>query len=117
MALKFTLNTQPLIRLAELTDQHLEATAEKLAQETVERAQQIVPVRTGALRDSIEKEQEGEMRWAVVAGMPYAAAVEFGTARGRPARPYLTPAMEEARQKLPDVVAEALRAAAKEAGA
>lgn len=113
--LKFVLNTAPLYRLAELTDQKLDEAAEKLAQETVERAQELVPVRTGALQRSIDKEQAGPMHWEVFAGEDYAAAVEFGTARGMPARPYLTPAMEEARQKLPEVVAQALNDAAREA--
>jgi hypothetical protein len=90
MALKFVLNTAPLYRLGEMLDRKLDEAAEKLAEETVE-------------------------HWEVFAGMDYAAAVEYGS-QGRAARPYLTPAMEEAKEKMPAVIAEALNAAAKEAG-
>jgi len=115
MALKFVLNTAPLYRLAELTDRKLDEAAEKLAQETVERAQGLAPVRTGYLRDHITKEQEGELRWAVVSEADYSAHVEYGS-KGRAPQPFLTPAMEEAKEKLPDVVAAAMNEAAKEAG-
>jgi HK97 gp10 family phage protein len=115
MALKFVLNTAPLYRLGEMLDRKLDEAAEKLAEETVERARDLVPVRTGALQRSIDKEQAGEQHWEVFAGMDYAAAVEYGS-QGRAARPYLTPAMEEAKEKMPAVIAEALNAAAKEAG-
>ena len=74
-------------------------------------------MRTGALQRSIQAEQAGEHFWELTAGMPYAAAVEFGSGlRGTAARPYLTPAMEEARAKLPEVMTQALNEAAKEAG-
>jgi HK97 gp10 family phage protein len=114
MALKFVLNTAPLYRLGELIDRKMDEAAEKLAQETVERAQELAPVKTGYLRDHITKEQAGEQHWEVVSEAPYSHVAEYGS-RGRAAHPFLTPAMEEARAKMPEVMTQALNDAAKEA--
>jgi len=115
MALKFVLNTAPLYRLGELVDRKVDEAAERLARETVDRAQDLAPVRTGYLRDHIVTEQAGEQHWEVVSEADYSAHVEYGS-KGRAPHPFLTPAMEEAREKIPGVLAEALNAAAKEAG-
>jgi HK97 gp10 family phage protein len=58
-------------------------------------ARQLAPEKTGDLKRSIEV-QDGAHALArrVVAGMPYAAFVEFGT-RESEAQPYLTPARRE----------------------
>src|SRR5947209_18661968 len=79
------------------------------AQRVAERAREIVPVRTGRLRDSIAVEggievdaDEAFQPIAVVATAPYASFVEDGTSRMTP-RPFLEPAMEEIE---PEVVAE-----------
>jgi len=74
--------------------------AEEEAPKIVERAKQIVPVRTGALRNSIYYRITGFLGFEVGASMHYAGFVEYGTRYMR-ARPYLRPALEE---KLPDVV-------------
>lgn len=62
-----------------------------------------VPVRTGALRNSImvqiEKGAQGSIFVTVGAFMPYASYVEYGT-RFQKAKPYLMPAYEKARKKL-----------------
>jgi len=52
------------------------------------KAKEKVPVRTGALRDSISVDEE---TLTLGASAVYAAAVEYGTAK-QPAQPYLTPA-------------------------
>jgi HK97 gp10 family phage protein len=64
-----------------------------------ERAKEIVPVRTGRLRNSIYRRKTGFLSWEVGATMFYAGFVEFGTRYMR-ARPYLRPAVEE---KMPEV--------------
>jgi HK97 gp10 family phage protein len=64
-----------------------------------ERAKEIVPVRTGRLRNSIYRRKTGFLGWEVGATMFYAGFVEFGTRYMR-ARPYLRPAVEE---KMPEV--------------
>lgn len=84
------------------------ACAERIKQ----RAQAIVPVRTGALRASIEVATPSAtplgpagMRIVTVsAGMPYAPYVEFGT-RYMAARPYLRPAAEAERDRYTNTVA------------
>ncbi len=66
-----------------------------------ERAQELVPVRTGHLLASIRPDigdtEEGEEAFEpvqVVADTPYASFVEFGTSRME-AQPFLGPAVEE----------------------
>lgn len=54
-------------------------------------ARALAPVRTGDLRDSIDVEERGRSI-ALIATMPYAGYVEYGT-RFMAARPYLTPAV------------------------
>jgi HK97 gp10 family phage protein len=71
----------------------------QIAQETAIVAKQLAPVDTGRLRESIAVMQEGDLKFTVVAGAPYAAYVEFGTANQSP-QPYLTPAIELTRQHL-----------------
>jgi HK97 gp10 family phage protein len=73
-------------------------------------AKQVVPVRTGNLRASIRTWQEGPSTWACGTNMHYAPYVEFGT-RYMAARPYLAPAAEAVRQRLPSGIAEAIRRA------
>jgi HK97 gp10 family phage protein len=63
------------------------------------RAKEIVPVRTGRLRNSIYQKKTGFLGWEVGASMFYAGFVEFGTRYMR-ARPYLRPAVEE---KMPEI--------------
>lgn len=55
-------------------------------------AQNRAPVRTGALRASIEY-KPNELQVEVVAGVDYASFVEFGTRFMEP-QPFLTPAFE-----------------------
>ncbi len=54
-------------------------------------AREIVPVRTGRLRDSIEVSATA-WGWSLGASAPYASYVEFGTSR-QAAQPYLAPAV------------------------
>jgi HK97 gp10 family phage protein len=67
--------------------------------EVTERGKEIVPVRTGRLRNSIYRKKTGFLGWEVGATMFYAGFVEFGTRYMR-ARPYLRPAIEE---KMPEI--------------
>lgn len=73
--------------------------AKGLAEEHIERAKALVPVRTGALKNSLHVEagkHEGE--YLAIAGdekVNYAAVVEFGGRGGtQAAQPYHTPARE-----------------------
>jgi len=63
----------------------------EFADEVVTVAQEIVPVKTGRLRDSIKAKVAGTGRY-IEAGALYAEFVEFGTSK-MVARPYLAPAV------------------------
>lgn len=54
-------------------------------------AKALAPVDTGALRNSIQTELEGDLTAHVVVGVEYAEYVEHGTYKMAP-QPYLTPA-------------------------
>lgn len=77
----------------------------KAAEEVRERAEEMCPVKTGRLRDSIVVTGNGSDSVTVGSDLPYAADVEFGhveklkngAERHVPASPYLTPALEEVR--------------------
>jgi HK97 gp10 family phage protein len=77
-------------------------------------AQQLAPVRSGNLRDSIFVKTQN---WNAQVGaeVPYAAAIEFGTLRTQ-ARPFLQPALKEHLPQLEQVLVAALNAAKTEAG-
>ena len=77
-------------------------------------AQQIVPVRTGNLRNSIFARTQ-QWQTEVGAEAAYAAAIELGTFRAR-ARPFLQPALEQHLPELEQVLLEAVDAAKGEAG-
>lgn len=65
-----------------------------------EAMRQLVPVKSGALHDSIDVVRYSANEYEVFAGdemVDYAAAVEFGTYR-MSARPYFTPGMEAGRK-------------------
>lgn len=111
-----TLDTRVLSRAAELTDQKLGDALQTLANEIVAEAQSTVAVDTGALRDSLTSEVSGELEIEVHDGVEYGQWVEFGTQK-MPARPFLTPAVEKARGRLPELVGEALDKLWREAGA
>jgi HK97 gp10 family phage protein len=68
------------------------------ATEIEARAKQVVPVRTGTLKNSIQAAMDSALTATVGTAVEYAAYVEFGT-RGRPPRPYLGPAAEAVRPR------------------
>lgn len=69
----------------------------KYAMLIVKEAKRIVPVDTGDLKRSIHKTGGAREGAGVVAEMPYAGFVEFGTSRNRP-QPYLGPAFAKYRK-------------------
>jgi HK97 gp10 family phage protein len=77
--------------LAKIQDQ-INAGLDEAGNEIVIYAQQIVPVRTGRLRNSITYTvADGQL--IIMATAPYAKYVEFGTRRMR-AEPYIRPAID-----------------------
>jgi HK97 gp10 family phage protein len=86
----------------------LEAAIEEAMEETgaamVRRAREVVPVRTGRLRDSIHAAVEGgsgHRTLVLAADAPYADFIERGTSR-HPAKPYIRPAVDAEGPKLGD---------------
>jgi len=77
-------------------------------------AKQLVPVRTGHLRESIYAKIS---EWVAEIGSEavYALFVEFGTRHMR-ARPYFFPAVQEHLPRLEQIICEAIDAAKAEAG-
>lgn len=102
-------------RIGEVSDKlRRRAREEQLAcaSRIVQRAQALVPVRTGALRNSIQVEnpratplgETGFREIIVSAGMFYAPFIEFGT-RFMASRPYLRPAAEGERDRYTGIIA------------
>lgn len=115
---KYLNNTIPY----EFREAYTEA-LQKAAYDGKERAQILVPVDTGALRDSIRIERyaqpAGNITYTGIAAggykrnpktgkiVNYAGYVEFGTSRQRP-QPYLRPATEWAIKRVPNYFWSAL---------
>lgn len=67
------------------------------------RAEQLVPVRTGALKKSIRVTKRGALQADITASAAHAVFVELGTRRMR-AQPFLKPAAEWVRANLAEYV-------------
>lgn len=63
------------------------------------KAQSVVPVKTGFLRSSLYAEVK-ENSLELGGKADYTAAVEFGTSRGLPARPFIRPGIEISIQEI-----------------
>ena len=72
---------------------------DEYGQEMETTAKQLVPVRTGNLRESIRHERADVEHLWLQAEAPYAAYVEYGT-RKMTAQPYLEPAIEQHQAEL-----------------
>lgn len=102
----FNRSDNVLALLREKVQQGLEDCAEAL----VGHAQGYCPVRTGALRDSIDYEIVDDRNVAIRAGSDeayYAAYVEFGTSRNV-AQPFLRPAKENHKDEMKQIMDAAL---------
>ncbi len=65
---------------------------------------------TGVLANNIEVQQPEPLRVQVVAGAPYAAALEMGTSK-MAARPFMAPAREQTREEAQQRVAKIVNSA------
>ena len=97
-----------LARAAPAIQKSLDESAAMVADMTVSRAKQIVPVRTGTLQRSIAAKRLAVCYYAVGSVVVYAPFVEFGTMFMRP-QPFLRPAMAEMALRFPDLFGDALR--------
>jgi HK97 gp10 family phage protein len=101
-------------RLPELpaaTRRRISQVVRKVASDVEARAKQIVPVDTGATKNSIRAQTVNELTSEVVVGTHYAAYLEFGTHK-MPARPYLRPAVEAVRPAFEAAIGQAIEEAA-----
>lgn len=112
--LKVTVNTKGLDTLARLAPGAAARAVERTAEGMRDRAKQLAPVRTGALRDSLATEQVQPGEWEVHDGVSYGVHVNFG-AQGRPPNGFFSQALQEAEIRLPEAVAEAVNQAIREA--
>jgi HK97 gp10 family phage protein len=80
------------------------------ADNLVESAKSSAPVRTGALRDSIQRTEASAESAIVEAEVEYAGFVEFGTSR-MSAEPYMMPGIPEASRVAVDAAVSALNEA------
>lgn len=95
------LNIQAISRLINRASKELEA---DMAARAAEAARELAPVRTGQLRESIASNDSGE----VTSTSPAAEAIEYGTSR-TPARPFVTPAVEQVSTEVPGVARQIAR--------
>lgn len=80
---------------------------ERLGARVVELAKQIVPVRTGRLRDSITMKFNGKDEVVIGSDVDYSVYVELGTSR-MAAQPYLIPSLFQAINELSEEFPEFL---------
>jgi HK97 gp10 family phage protein len=115
--LTITANVGPLTRLGALLELELTKALEQLKEETVSDARGRAPVKTGFLRDNISGSVTtgpGMVIATIVSAAPYSGFVDMGTRR-MAARPFFTPAVDQARSKLGELAQEAFREALRRA--
>ena len=83
------------------------AVVRKTAFDVEAHAKQVVPVDTGALKNSIATEMESDTSATIAPHTEYAAYVEFGTYK-MAAQPYMTPAAEVNRPKFESAMRQLL---------
>lgn len=93
MSTSVSLNLRRLRRVLQGEKAAIDRGAKAYAEAVKDLAQQLAPVATGALRESIHVETgDTQGSYKVVAGVDYAVFQEYGTAR-MSAQPFLTPAV------------------------
>lgn len=95
-----------LAAIADMVSDSIEEIIAAGAERVCENAKAMCPVDTGALRDSIHTECNGN-RAEISAGTDYAAYVEFGTVFMAP-QPYLVPALIDSGNSVLDAMAQAI---------
>lgn len=92
-------NAAAIRQIRKFSEEDLEAFGD-LAKEL---ARDLVPVKTGDLKASIEAVKKGSMRLVFRTRTNYGGYVEFGTKR-MPARPYMAPAVHAALAEMKGIV-------------
>lgn len=111
ITIKLVVESNKLTGLPAAVRRRLSLAVRKVAADVQARAQQVVPVDTGATKNSIRAKAVDELTSEVVVGTHYAAYLEFGTHK-MPARPYLRPAVEAVRPAFEAAIGQAIEEAA-----
>jgi len=98
MAGSVRLNTSGLDRLSAQLEPKAEQIVSSFAFQVEAGAKTRAPVDTGFLKSSIQAERKSRFHWLVNVLAEYAYFVEYGTYKMR-AQPFLTPAVENLRNK------------------
>jgi hypothetical protein len=98
--------------LKEVLDNAAMKAAEQAAEYVAERARVYCPVDTGDLKASIKAVPSMNRRvWNVLATIPYAGYVEYGTLHGDvwiPPNPFFRRAMSDGRKRFPEILRESM---------
>lgn len=108
MTIQMRLGLNSLRDLAPRVMEVVDAELNDAAEEIQFLAQELAPVRTGALKASIHVQRIDHLALQVRADAPYAAYVEYGTSR-MAAQPFMTPAIEAVRAEYIARIAQAVR--------
>jgi HK97 gp10 family phage protein len=87
----------------------LSAAVRKTAFDLEANAKDVVPVKTGNLKNSIQTETKGDLNADVRVGAEYGIYVEYGT-RKMSARPFLRPAAEKVKDEFVEACKQAMQA-------
>lgn len=105
MTTSYKLDTSGIDKLLQGMDGNADKAVRDTAYEIRDMAAGYAPVRTGALRDSLEAVKVTQKTWWVQDGVEYGVYQELGTSK-MGAQPFLTPAVEQAEQALAERLAQ-----------
>lgn len=88
---KVTITVPP--GFAKKLENYLNQTSIEAAEEIKDYAKTLCPVRSGALRDSIDIQKEGD-DYTIGSDLPYSGIVEYGTMHQAP-QPFMRPALNK----------------------
>ncbi|TXH58139.1 MAG: hypothetical protein E6Q97_03040 [Desulfurellales bacterium] len=102
-----TLDTARLDVLAKSLDTNVNGALRSMAEQVKAIAANNAPYDTGALSNSIHAEEESQLLFIVADQVEYGIWQELGTSR-IPARPFLTPAVEQVAGQIDKIIAGAI---------
>lgn len=121
MGLEVKIDAGGFDRLGRAVRRKLAQALQEEAETFRDRAKQLSPVDTGALRDSLEAVQLNEDEWEVHDGVPYGIHQNYGfrhhqSGQHVPGSGFFSQAQAESEARWPQAMAAAVREAVREAG-
>jgi len=98
---KIRLDTRVLDRMAKDLDRNADRVIASIAHQVEAEAKQLAPVDTGALKNSLHTDREGQAHYIVADGVEYGIFQELGTSR-MAAHPFMVPAVESVGRQIND---------------